>query len=61
MTYGVYPNSTPEFRTLQKEDGTMVMQVRYINAPMDYISKWMNVKVEKENGNTSRSHTSSHV
>jgi len=31
MTYGIYPNSTPEFRTLQKEDGTMVMQVRYLN------------------------------
>jgi hypothetical protein len=49
MTYGAYPNSSPEFRMLQKEDGTMVMQVRYINVSMGYVGKWMDVKTEKEN------------
>jgi hypothetical protein len=48
MTYKIYPNSTPEFRTLQKSDGTMEMQVRYINAPMGYVGKWMLVKTEQE-------------
>jgi hypothetical protein len=61
MTYGIYPNSSPEFRTLQKENGTMVMQVRYINAPVGYTGKWMNVKTEKENDTTSRIETSSHI
>jgi hypothetical protein len=58
MTYGIYPNSTPEFRTLQKENGTMVMQVRYINAPMGYVGKWMDMKTEKENS-TNQSSASS--
>ena len=48
MTYGIYPNSTPEFRMFQKEDGTTEMQVRYINAPMGYKGKWMPVQTEKE-------------
>jgi hypothetical protein len=48
MTYGIYPNSTPEFRMYQKTDGTIVMQVRYINVSMGYTGKWMNVEVEKE-------------
>ena len=48
MTYGIYPNSTPEFRMVHKADGTMVMQVRYINAPMGYTGKWQDVKTEKE-------------
>ena len=61
MTYGIYPNSSPEFRTLQKEDGTMVMQVRYINAPMGYTGKWMDVKTEKENDTISQPKTSSHL
>jgi hypothetical protein len=61
MTYGIYPNSSPEFRTLQKENGTMVMQVRYINAPVGYTGKWMNVKTEKENDTTSSIETSSHI
>jgi len=52
MTYGIYPNSTPEFRMLQKEDGTMVMQVRYICAPQGYTGKWMDIKTEQENGQT---------
>jgi len=61
MTYGIYPNSTPEFRMLQKEDGKMVMQVRYINAPMGYTGKWINVKTEKENDKTNCTDTPSHV
>jgi len=61
MTYGIYPNSTPEFRMLQKEDGTMAMQVRYINAPMGYTGKWMDVKTEKENGTSNNTNAPSHV
>ena len=53
MTYGMYPNATPEFRMFQKEDGTTIMQIRYINVPMGYTGKWQNVKTEKENDKTS--------
>jgi len=49
MQNQIYPNSTPEFRMLQKEDGTMAMQVRYINSAMGYTGKWMDVKTETEN------------
>ena len=49
MTYGIYPNSTPEFRTLQKADGTIEMQIRYLNRSMNYVGKWMPVQTEKEN------------
>jgi hypothetical protein len=55
MTYGIYPQSSPEFRTLQKENGTMVMQVRYINRPMGYVGKWMDVQTEKENDTSNKS------
>ena len=44
----IYPNSVPEFRHVQKTDGTMEMQVRYINTAMGYTGKWMPVKTEKE-------------
>ncbi len=44
----IYPNSVPEFRTLQKQDGTLEMQVRYRNDAMCYLSKWMPVQTEKE-------------
>jgi hypothetical protein len=53
MSYRIYPNSTPEFRMLQKEDGTMAMQVRYINSAMGYTGKWMDVQLEKENNSVS--------
>ena len=53
MEYRIYPNSTPEFRMLQKEDGTMAMQVRYINSAMGYTGKWMDVQSEKENNSVS--------
>lgn len=52
MAYGIYPNSTPEFRMYQKIDGTMEMQVRYLNKAMGYVGKWMPVKTEQENGAT---------
>ena len=55
MTYSVYPNSTPEFRMFQKEDGTMEMQVRYINAPMGYTGKWMPVNTVQEDANKVKS------
>ena len=44
----MYPNSTPEFRVLQKQDGTMVLQIRYINISQGYTSAWQNVPVVKE-------------
>jgi hypothetical protein len=44
----IYPNSVPEFRTLQKKDGTQEMQVRYRNDPMGYLGKWMPIQTEKE-------------
>jgi hypothetical protein len=48
MKYEIYPNSSPEFKMVQKLDGTMEMQVRYINKPMGYVGLWMPVKIEKE-------------
>jgi hypothetical protein len=44
----IYPQSVPEFRHLKKADGTIEMQVRYINSAMGYTSKWMLVKTENE-------------
>jgi len=61
MTYGIYPNSTPEFRMFKKEDGTQAMQVRYLNSPMGYVGKWMDVNTEEENDSSSNANTSSHV
>jgi len=61
MTYGIYPNSTPEFCMVHKADGTMAMQVRYINTSMGYVGKWLDVKTEKENDQSNISETSSHL
>jgi hypothetical protein len=44
----IYPNSVPEFRHLQKQNGTMEMQVRYINSAMGYTGKWMPVNTVDE-------------
>jgi hypothetical protein len=44
----IYPQSVPEFRHLQKSDGTIEMQVRYINNGMGYTGKWMSVQMETE-------------
>jgi hypothetical protein len=52
----MYPNSTPEFRILVKQDGEQEFQVRYINITQGYISKWQAIKVEYEcSGNTAKS------
>jgi hypothetical protein len=48
MEYKIYPNSSPEFKMVQKSDGTMEMQVRYLNKSMNYVGQWMPVKTEKE-------------
>jgi hypothetical protein len=44
----VYPGSAPEFRMFQKADGSIEMQVRYINTAVGYTGKWQAVRVEKE-------------
>lgn len=44
----IYPGSVPEFRHLQKLDGTIEMQVRYINSAMGYTGKWMPVNTVQE-------------
>jgi hypothetical protein len=59
--YGIYPNSSPEFRMVQKDDGTMAMQVRYICAPQGYTGKWMDVKTEKANDKSNSTDTQRHV
>jgi hypothetical protein len=45
----VYPNSTPEFRILVKQDGTQELQVRYVCIAQGYAGKWQPIKVEYEN------------
>ena len=47
----IYPNSVPEFRMFQKSDGTIEMQVRYINTAMGYTGKWMPVNTVVEDKN----------
>jgi hypothetical protein len=44
----IYPNSVSEFRHLQKQDGTIEMQVRYINLAMGYTGKWMPISTVTE-------------
>lgn len=44
----IYPNSTPEFRILVKQDGAQELQLRYINITQSYTSKWQTIKVEYE-------------
>lgn len=46
--YGIYPNSSPEFRILQREDKTIEQHVRYINTAQGYVGKWMVVQTVKE-------------
>ena len=48
-----YFNSTPEFRLLEKADGSQVLQVRYLNEAQGYTGLWQNVPVVKENENAS--------
>ena len=47
----IYPNSTPEFRILVKNDGSQELQVRYINMSQGYKSLWQPVLMEYENAN----------
>jgi hypothetical protein len=47
----IYPHSIPEFRNLQKKDGTIEMQVRYINTGVGYVGKWMPVNTVQESNN----------
>ena len=44
----LYPGATPEFRFLEKPDGTRILQVRYINITVGYTSKWQDVPLVKE-------------
>ena len=37
---------------VHKTDGTIAMQVRYINSFQGYTGKWMDVKMETENDKT---------
>jgi hypothetical protein len=50
----IYPNSTPDFKMVQKPDGTMEMQVRYINMAQGYTGKWMLVRIENAQTNISK-------
>lgn len=55
-----YPGATPEFRILEKQDGTTVFQVRYLNDTTKYVSRWEEIPTIKEenlNGNSSNSST----
>jgi len=44
----IYPNSTPEFRILVKQDGTQELQLRYINITQGYTGQWQAVRIEHE-------------
>lgn len=46
----MYPNSTPEFRILVRQDSTQEIQVRYINSTQGYVGKWQSIPMvyEKE-------------
>jgi hypothetical protein len=57
----VYPNSTPEFRQLQKQDGTLELQVRYINESQGYTGKWMPINVVQENISNSKNLTNTKI
>lgn len=54
IEYQAYPGGTPEFRLVQKENGTLMQQVRYVNGFVGYVGKWMNVPVVKENDNANQ-------
>ena len=44
----VYPGATPEFRILEKQDGTQIFQVRYINITAGYKSQWYDIPIVKD-------------
>lgn len=45
----MYPGSTPEFRWVEKTDGAICLQVRYINTVAGYTGKWQDIPTVKEN------------
>jgi hypothetical protein len=45
----VYPNSTPEFRLLQKANGESKLQVRYHCPAQGFLSKWVDVPIVIDN------------
>jgi hypothetical protein len=44
----IYPGCTPDFRILQREDGTQVLQVRQVNLTNNYVGKWQDIPVVRE-------------
>ncbi len=44
----LYPNSTPDFRIVIKQNGTTEFQVRYVCEAQGYKSKWQSVPVINE-------------
>lgn len=48
LGYQIYPGSTPEFRLVQKTDGTFEQHVRYIRSDVGYVGRWMKVETTKE-------------
>jgi hypothetical protein len=56
-----YPNATPEFRILIKNDEIQVLQIRFVNITQGYTGKWQDVPVVKENDANNNSNASSHI
>ena len=44
----IYPGCTPEFRILERENGTQALQVRQVNLTTNYVGKWQDVPIVKE-------------
>lgn len=44
----IYPNATPEFRYLERQDGITVLQIRYVHKQNGYTGAWNDVPVVKE-------------
>lgn len=43
-----YPGSSSQFRILEREDGTQVLQVRQINITNRYVGMWQDIPVVRE-------------
>ena len=44
----IYPGATPEFRILEKQDGTRILQVRYVSIAVGYKSIWYDIPIVKD-------------
>ena len=44
----IYPNSVPEFRILQQQDGTQQLQIRYVNTAVGYTGPWTAIPIVEE-------------